>query len=195
MNKLKYVILILENCESIKINSENIESLVYFIDGTTSSYLYSKNIIDSISCNHFYMIINNLDKLVYTNNFNYKEYKVIDRLSIPDITHVEIKFENNKSIYFYVPYEDFGKFYGCSYYQTLKKMRYRYYPEIQRWQLEIKKCPKIVAKFRQIKRKLRLTKIGYTPKIPKWEWNIRFIKSTYKDWRYRKNKKKEKNNG
>ena len=125
--KLKSVCLIFENCDCAIIEAKDISSIDYQITKTTVSWQKHNTWVQRSQYSpYFRMILRDINDIKYVTNFteiNKEPEPLYDRIIYPDITSVELIFDDDTKEHFHIPFKHRDGFGFTSIYQTIKKLK------------------------------------------------------------------------
>lgn len=167
--KIKQIDLVFENCEVVQISYDNIYSMYIYLNGRSIDIPWGWKegaFSDTLLATSVYINLFDLDKMTYL-SFGNERRNLLKRLQCPDITHIDIIYEDDTNEYIAVPWKNKSQY--SSIYQTVNKTNDTYNDKTI-WKIAI-------TKRGLFRRNWRLFKEAITE--PKW-----FIKQKYYNFKY-----------
>ena len=128
--KLVRVDLVFENCEAACIPVEEIHSLQLDKYKKYTTWSETNGYSEYTSVKNMRILFKDLERIVYASWNNYPDKFVIDRLSYPDITHIDLIFEDGLNEYLGTAWGGSSWYWNA--FQVLGKNRYgEFYLELE----------------------------------------------------------------
>ena len=102
--KIKYLYLILENCEQIVIDAADAKEIDLVVDQHNLRQIENSDLLETFTTKNVYLLLN---KSANKHYYWFDDGITFDRiLSYNDITGIEIVFDNGNSNYYIMPWEN-----------------------------------------------------------------------------------------